>query len=174
MTAIREACRDDLDAINAIYNDVLMGSTAIYADIPMSLPDREAWWQARRAAGFPTLVAVEGGAIAGFASLGEFRAWPGYRYTVEGTLHVSAAHRRTGVGSLLLRELITAARAMGKHVLIAGVDSENVASLAFLERHGFERVGCLKAVGFKFGRFLNLHLLEYFLSEGSEAEPAQA
>ena len=71
--------------------------------------------------------------------------------------------RRKGVGSALLKELISAAKAAGKHMLIAGVDSENTASLNFLEQAGFKRTAHLQEVGYKFGRFLDLVLLQYRL-----------
>lgn len=163
---IRMARKEDLAALNEIYNEVLLGSTAIYAEAPTTLVERESWWQARRAAGFPVLVAEgSGGAIEGFASLSEFRSWPGYRFTVEGTIHIHSGSRRGGVGSALLQALIASARAMGKHVLIAGVDSENLSSLKFLQRHGFVQAGLLREVGFKFGRFLDLVLLQLPLED---------
>ena len=75
--------------------------------------------------------------------------------------------RRQGIGTALLQALLQRAQAAGKHVLIAGVDSAGAASLKFLERNGFERVGHLREVGYKFGQFLDLVLLQYTL------EPAQ-
>jgi phosphinothricin acetyltransferase len=161
---IRDAERADIEAITAIYNEVLTTSTAIYNDKPASMDDRVAWWQARLRQHYPVLVAVDGETICGFGSFGDFRPWPGYRYTVEGTVHVASGLRGKGVGSLLLKELIVRARESGKHSMIAGVDSENTASLRFLERSGFERVGYLPEVGYKFDRFLNLVLLQYWLT----------
>ncbi len=108
--------------------------------------------------GYPLLVAKDEKGIAGFATFGDFRPWPGYRFTVEGTIHIDASARRKGVGAALLQALIARAQAAGKHVMVAGVDSANVASLQFLERAGFERVGHLREVGNKFGRFLDLVL----------------
>ncbi|MDE3174494.1 MAG: GNAT family N-acetyltransferase, partial [Pseudomonadota bacterium] len=79
----RPACEDDLPGLLAIYNDVIATSTAIYRDEPTTLEERAAWLRARRAAGFPVIVAERGGAVVGFASYGEFRgAFPGYRHTV--------------------------------------------------------------------------------------------
>lgn len=161
---IREAIFQDLEQITAIYNQIVRTSTAIYNDRPATVEERVAWWKARVALGFPLLVAVDGDAVLGFASFGEFRSWPGYRFTVEGTVHIGAESRGQGVGRLLLEELVQCARAMGKHVMIAGVDSGNTASLRFLERFGFERVAYFREVGYKFDGFLDLICLQYWLS----------
>jgi L-amino acid N-acyltransferase len=160
---ITDAVESDIAAITAIYNDVILTSTAIFNDATVSVEDRVAWWKARVAQGYPVLVARDEHGVAGFASFGDFRPWPGYRFTVEGSIHIDASARRKGVGAALLEVMIARARAAGKHVLVAGVDSANVASLQFLERSGFERVGHLREVGNKFGRFLDLVFLQYML-----------
>jgi phosphinothricin acetyltransferase len=161
---IRDAVEADIDEITAIYNEVLTHTTAIYNDQPVTREDRLAWWQARIGQGYPVVVATDGGRIAGFASFGDFRPWPGYRFTVEGTVHIQANVRGQGIGTELLKTIIERARTIGKHTMIAGVDSENAASLRFLERFGFERAGRLREVGFKFERFLDLVFLQYWLT----------
>ena len=103
---------------------------------------------------------------------GEFRSWPGYRFTVEGTVHIREDVRGHGIGRLLLAELIARARAMGKHVIVAGVDSENQASLRFLQREGFLPAGQLKEVGYKFGRYLHLNFLQYWLTDPGSLPPS--
>ena len=161
---IRDAVEADFEQITAIYNEVLTNTTAIYNDRPATVGDRIAWWRARSEQQYPVLVVTDDENICGFASYGDFRAWPGYRYTVEGTVHVASGLRGKGVGCLLLNALIALARQAGKHTMIAGVDSENAASLRFLERFGFERAGHLREVGYKFDRFLDLILLQYWIS----------
>jgi len=161
---IRDATEADVGSITEIYNEVLKTSTAIFSDKPASVEERMAWWKGRSDQGYPVLVATEGGAVVGFASFGSFRTWPGYRYSVEHTVHVAASARSRGVGGALVRELIARARAAGKHVMVGGVDAENAASLRFHERLGFEPVGCLREVGFKFNRFLDLVFLQYWLT----------
>lgn len=161
---IRDAVEADIDAIREIYNDVLTHSTAIYNDQPATREDRMAWWKAREEQGYPVLVANNDGVVAGFASFGDFRAWPGYRFTVEGTVHIRADRRGQGMGTALLHAVVERARAAGKHIMIAGVDAENAASLKYLERFGFERAGLLREVGFKFGRYLDLVFLQYWLT----------
>ena len=158
--SIRDAREEDLPAVLAIYNDVLTTSTAIYSDQPTTLEDRLAWWQGRVRAGYPVLVAEDESGLTGFASFGDFRSWPGYRFTVEHSVYVRADRRGCGVGAALMTPLIDRATALGKHVLIAGVDADNAASLRFHERLGFERVAHFREVGFKFGRWLDLVFLQ--------------
>jgi len=161
---IRDAALADFDAITAIYNSVVLTSTATYNDKPATLDDRIAWWRSRQKQDFPVLVACEADTVLGFASFGEFRAWPGYRFTVEGTIHIAESERGHGIGRQLLDALVARARVQGKHVMVAGVDSENEASLRFLTRYGFKETGRLPEVGHKFGRYLDLVFLQYFLT----------
>lgn len=163
MLQVRDAREEDLAGVLAIYNDVIATTTAIYRDDPATLEDRREWWQARAALGYPVLVAVEEGEVVGFASFGDFRASPGYRYTVEHSVHVRAGRRGSGLGQALMQPLIARARALGKHVMMAGVDADNAGSIRFHERLGFERVGHLREVGFKFGRRLDLVFLQRLL-----------
>ncbi len=162
---IRPATEADLPAITAIFNEVIATSTAIYADEPFSLQDRAAWFAARRAAGYPVLVAEEDGEVLGLASFGEFRAWPGFRHTVEHSVHIRAGARGRGLGTALVGALFDPARALGKHVMIAGVDAANEGSIRLHERLGFQRTAVLREVGRKFGRWLDLLFLQKLLDE---------
>jgi L-amino acid N-acyltransferase YncA len=161
---IRDAAPTDFDEITVIYNEVLTNTTAIYNDRPVTCQDRLAWRNARLAQGYPVLVATEDNRVLGFGSFGDFRPWPGYRFTVEGTVHIHANVRGRGVGTALLKAIVERARVLKKHAMIAGVDSENASSLRFLERFGFQRVGQLPEVGFKFDRYLDLVLLQYWIT----------
>jgi phosphinothricin acetyltransferase len=161
---IRDARESDLTGLLEIYNQVIATSTAVYADRPVTLEDRIAWWRTRTAQGYPVLVAAREEAILGFATFGDFRAWPGYRFTVEHTVHVSAECRGRGVGRSLMQTLIPRAAALGKHVMIGGIDAANEASIRFHERLGFERAALLRQVGFKFERWLDLLFMQRFIS----------
>jgi len=160
---IRPAAEPDIPALTAIYNEVIASSTAIYSDAPVDVGDRRAWWIARMGQGYPVLVADAAGEVIGFSTFGDFRAWPGYRFTVEHSVHVAAGMRGAGVGRALVEALFPIAASLGKHVMIAGVDADNGASIRFHERLGFERSGRLRQVGFKFDRFLDLVFLQRFL-----------
>jgi phosphinothricin acetyltransferase len=161
---IREATQADLPAILAIYNEVIRTSTAVYRDEPVPLEERAAWYAQRRAQGFPVLVAERGGALLGFASYGDWRgAFPGYRHTVEHSVHVADGLRGQGVGRALLEALIPHAESQGMHVMLGAVDAANEASLRFHERLGFRRVAHFHEVGRKFGRWLDLVFVERVL-----------
>jgi L-amino acid N-acyltransferase YncA/uncharacterized cupin superfamily protein len=162
LDAAREA---DLGSITAIYNDVIETSTAVFSDDPVSVDNRREWWAERRARGFPVLVARDGAEVVGFGSFGDFRAWPGYRTTVEHTVHVATAHRRRGVGRLIVEALIREARRLELHVMVAGVDATNEASLALHRRLGFVEAGRFPQVARKFDRWIDLVLLQLALDE---------
>jgi L-amino acid N-acyltransferase YncA len=158
---VRDAVLSDFEGITAIYNDLVRHSTAVYNDQPATVAERVGWWSARAADRFPVLVAVEDdGTIAGYGTFAQFRSWPGYRYTVEVTVHVREGRRRSGVGSSLLGDLIDRAKRLGMHAMVGAIDSGNAESLAFFGRHGFVERGRLPEVGYKNGRFLDLVLME--------------
>ena len=140
---VRDATESDVPAILAIYNDVLANSTAIFSDIPSKLEDRLQGLRDRRALGYPVLVATDASGVLGFASFGDFRSWPGYRNTVEHSVHVRADARGRGIGAALMRVLLDRATALGKHVMVAGVDADNVGSIRMHERLGFRQAGTL-------------------------------
>jgi L-amino acid N-acyltransferase len=157
---LRDATPDDLPGLLTIYNDVMASSTAVFSHQPATLEERWGWWQARIAQHYPVLVARDALGVAGFATFGDFRPGPGYRFTVEHTVHVRADGRGRGVGTRLMHALFPRAAALGKHVMVAGVDAGNAASIHFHQRLGFRRGGCLREVGYKFDRWLDLVFLQ--------------
>ena len=92
---VRDATEADVPAILAIYNDVLATSTAIFSELATTLEDRLQWFRVRRDAGYPVLVAADDSGVLGYATFGDFRSWPGYRHTVEHSVHVRADVRGT-------------------------------------------------------------------------------
>ena len=161
---IRDAGEPDLPGLLAIYNEVVATSTAIYSYVPTTLEERTAWWRARVGTGYPVLVAVDDSGVLGFSTFGDFRTWPGYRFTVEHSVHVRADTRGRGVGKELVKALFPRAAALNKHVMIAGVDAANEASIRFHERLGFEKAGHLREVGHKFDRWLDLVFLQRWIA----------
>ncbi len=164
---IRSAVAADLPAILAIYNDAVLNTTAIWNDDIVDLDNRLAWLAAREAQGYPVFVAVEDGAVLGYGSYGDFRPFQGYRFTVENSVYVASAARGKGVGAVLLTALVTHAAEAGKHVMIAAITAGNEASLRLHARQGFVATGTLVEVGFKFGRYLDLVLMQKRLTGSS-------
>jgi L-amino acid N-acyltransferase len=160
MIQIRQATENDLPSILDIYNDIIVHTTAVWSEEPHSLEMRKEWFEGRKEAGFPVFVAIAEGHIVGFASIGSFRAWKGYRFTVENSVYVKSGCRGLGVGKLLLKQTIDAAKELKLHSIIAGIDGENEVSIALHKQFGFEEVAHLKEVGYKFGRWLDLKFLE--------------
>ncbi|WP_407695284.1 GNAT family N-acetyltransferase [Sinorhizobium saheli] len=165
---IRDAVEADLEAIRDIYNDAVANTTAIWNETLVDVANRAAWLKARNAAGFPVLVAVSDTAeVVGYASFGEWRAFDGYRHTVEHSVYVRADQRGAGVGRALMLALIERAEALGKHVMVAGIESGNLGSIRLHERLGFRETGVMKEVGTKFGRWLDLTFMQLILRTGS-------
>jgi L-amino acid N-acyltransferase YncA len=162
---VRDAIEGDLPSILAIYNEVIVSSTAIYADDPVSLNNRTAWFAQQKERGFPVLAAIgPDGDVIGYSAFGEWRgAWPGYRHTVEHSVHVRADRRGIGVGRALVEGLFPHAEAMGKHVMIGGIDAANSASIRLHEKLGFQRVAHFREVGRKFDRWLDLVFVQRIL-----------
>jgi phosphinothricin acetyltransferase len=158
---VRPARREDLPAVLAIYNEAVLTTTASYDYEPRSLEHRQAWFDDHVAAGLPVLVAVDAaGQVLGWGSLSRFHDRKGFRFTVENSLYVSPKFQKLGIGGRLLAALLAAAQEARLIAVIAAVDSTNAASIRLHEKHGFEKVGHFKKVGYKFDRWLDVVYLE--------------
>ena len=160
---IRPATNTDVPAILDIYNEAVLNTTASYDYEPSTLEVRAAWFAAHAKAHLPVFVAEEAGRVVGWSSLSEFRSRIGYRYTVEDSVYVAPDSRGCGIGKQLLAPLIDAGRAQGFRAVLAVIDAENDASIRLHTRFGFEQVGLLKQVGYKFDRWLDTVYLELLL-----------
>lgn len=157
MIAVRPVKPGDYPALLAIYNHVVAHTTAIYCDDPADLAYIQDYAEKRVQAGFPFLVAeTEAGNIVGYGTFGPFRARPGYRYTVEHSVHIHHEMRGKGIGSKLLKDLIKLGKEGGYHLMIGAVDGENQGSVAFHAKHGFAAAGRIDEVAFKFDRWLDV------------------
>ncbi|QRM54688.1 GNAT family N-acetyltransferase [Sinorhizobium sp. BG8] len=157
---VRDATEADLPAILDIYNDAVANTTAIWNDVVVDLDNRIDWFRGRMARKFPVLAAERDGRVVGYASYGDWRAFDGYRHTAEHSIYVDGNARGGGIGTLLLAALVERARQNGIHVLIAGIESENAASIRLHEKLGFRVAGRFSEVGVKFGRWLDLTCME--------------
>ncbi|WP_138465396.1 GNAT family N-acetyltransferase [Poseidonocella sp. HB161398] len=164
---IRQATEADAAAIAAIYNDAVAATTAIWNDIEVDAANRAAWIAERQGAGFPVLAACEDGTLLGYATFGPFRPHDGYRHTAELSIYVRKDLRGRGTGGKLLDALIAAAPGCGIHVLVAGIEAGNETSIALHLGRGFAETGRMPQVGTKFGRWLDLVLLQRVLDGGA-------
>ncbi|ODU50806.1 MAG: GNAT family N-acetyltransferase [Thiobacillus sp. SCN 63-374] len=151
-------------AILDIFNEAILNSTALYDYAPRAPESMGPWFAAREKGNFPVIgVEDEDGALLAFGSLGTFRAWPAYKYTVEHAVYVHKDHRGRGLGHEVMLALIAAARQRDVHAMVGGIDATNSGSIALHERLGFRHVGTLPQVGFKFGRWLDLSFYQLLL-----------
>jgi phosphinothricin acetyltransferase len=156
---VREARAADVGDIARILNALIDTTTVTYRTEPHSLAECNAWFSEQEAAGRPTLVAVDDAVVVGFASYGPFRdneRLPGFRFTVEHSVHVDETGWGRGVGRRLMDELIVRAAAAGVHVMVGAVDAANAGSVRFHERLGFVEQGRLREVGWKHDQWLDL------------------
>ena len=156
---IRRAVDADLDAILEIHNAAIRDSLAIWTEVEVDRADRERWLAAHDRDGHPVIVAEIDGAVAGFAAYSQWRERIGYRFTVENSVYVAGEYQRQGIARALMVELIALARAAGLHVMVAGIEAGNTASIALHESLGFESPVVLREVGTKFGAWLDLAFL---------------
>jgi phosphinothricin acetyltransferase len=167
---IRDATVADAPAITAIYNAFIPTRTTTWTEDPEAPEHRATWIERQSRDGFPVLVAEIDGEVVGFTTYEHFRGegkWPGYRATMELSIHISEAHWGLGVGRALIEALVERALAARIHVLVAAVDSENHESLEFHARLGFTEVARMPEIGQKWGRWLDLVLMQRVLDPGS-------
>ncbi|MCJ7673064.1 MAG: N-acetyltransferase family protein [Acidimicrobiia bacterium] len=159
---IRLAEVGDADAIRAIYNVEVAGSTVTFDLVPRTL-DEQLMWLEEHAGAHPAIVAVEGPLVVGFGSLSPYRDRPAYATSVEDSVYVHRDHRGRGVGRLLLDELVRLGRDHGFHAVIARIVGGHEASIALHRACGFDAIGVEREVGRKFQRWLDVVLMERLL-----------
>ena len=160
---VRLATVADAEPIRAIYNAEDTGGVGTFDLVPRSAEAQRAWLTAHAGA-HPAVVAVDAGAgageIVGFGSLSTYRDRPAYATTVEDSVYVRVDQRGRGVGRLLLAELVRLAGVHGFHAIVARIVGSNEASIAIHQRCGFEMVGVEREIGRKFGRWLDVAVME--------------
>jgi L-amino acid N-acyltransferase YncA len=167
---VRNSRGEDMRKIHAIYGFHVLHGLASFEEEPPSVDELS-----RRRAdvldhGLPYLVADIGGVVAGYSYAAPYRSRPAYRFTVENSVYVDQGLRRQGVGYVLLSALIARCIACQCRQMIAVIgDSDNMASIALHERLGFIRVGTLRAVGFKFERWVDTVLMQRALNRDERA-----
>jgi phosphinothricin acetyltransferase len=159
---VRLARQEDTEAIRAIYNAEVVGSTVTF-DLKARTTEEQRAWVGRHQGAHPAVVAVEGTTVVGFGSLSPFRDRAAYATTVEDSLYVDTAWRGKGVGRVLLDELVSLALARGFHTVIARISGDNEPSMALHRACGFALVGVEREVGRKFGHWINVSVWQRML-----------
>ena len=159
---VRLATFADAEAVREIYNREVTGSTVTFDLVPRSLEAQQAW-MSQHAGAHPAVVAVDGGVVVGFGSLSAYRDRPAYSTTVEDSVYVHVDHRGRGVGNLVLSELVRLGLSHGFHAMMARIVGGHEASIRLHTKCGFELGGVEREVGRKFGRWLDVVLMQRML-----------
>jgi L-amino acid N-acyltransferase YncA len=169
---IRAASAPDLSAVTEIYQHAILFGTATFELIPPDLTEMTRRFGVLMDGGFPYLAAVLEGQVVGYAYAGPYRPRPAYRFTVENSVYLTPAAQHRGIGTALLRRLITEAEARGYRQMIAVIgDSANAGSIGVHTKTGFGMIGTHSNVGFKFGRWLDTVMMQRALGDGGATMP---
>jgi len=170
---LRPSIAADLDAITAIYRQAVLHGTGTFELDPPGAAEMARRRDDVLARGLPWLVAEVDGQVLGYAYANVFRPRPAYRFCVEDSIYLHPDARRQGVGRLLLAELIARCTAAGATQMLAVIgDTGNAGSITVHRGCGFADVGVFKAAGWKFGRWLDVVLMQRALGLGDSATPA--
>jgi phosphinothricin acetyltransferase len=169
---IRPATVADLPSVTGIYEHAVRHGTATFELIPPDLAEITRRFDALMDGGFPYLVALLEGSVAGYAYAGPYRPRPAYRFTVENSVYLAPAIHRRGIGLQLMQRLITECETRGFRQMIAVIgDSANAGSIGLHARCGFQMIGTHPSVGLKFGRWLDTVTMQLPLGEGATTVP---
>jgi phosphinothricin acetyltransferase len=161
-TVVRLAKVIDAEALAEIYNHEVTTGTATFDLVPRDVEDQRRWI-ADRSGAYPAVVAERDGVVVGFGSLSRYRDRPAYATTVEDSVYVHDGHRGGGVGRALLDDLVTRAQDHGFHTIVARIAEGQEASVALHRACGFELVGVEREIGRKFGRWLDVVVMQRML-----------
>jgi L-amino acid N-acyltransferase YncA len=172
--AIRAAQPADLAAVQAIYAHHVMHGLASFEEQAPDLDEIRRRFDDVAARGLPYLVGCIGDTVAGYGYCAPYRARSAYRYVLEDSVYVDPAYQRRGVGRALLAALIERCTALGYRQLIAVIgDSAHAPSIGVHASAGFLRVGTLRSVGFKFGRWVDTVIMQRPLGAGDGTKPGK-
>lgn len=149
---LRDAKEFDLPSILEIYNESVVSSTATFEENTQTIDSRREWFRSHGYR-YPLVVAVSNGRVIGFCSLSQFQKNSGYKNTAELSVYVQKNSRRQGVATMLMKEILDRAKALGVHAIISSISSDNLPSIRLHEIFGFEKVAHLKEVGYKFSKW---------------------
>lgn len=171
---VRDATREDVAAIHAIYAYHVLHSVASFEEVPPGEVEMNRRREEILAKGFPYLVAERQGVVRGYGYCNSFRPRSAYRHTVEDSVYVAPDAVGQGFGRAVMREVIRRATALGMRQMMAVIgDSASGASIKMHESLGFHRVAVLKSVGFKLGRWVDGVIMQRELGEGDASHPGR-
>lgn len=156
---IRSATLSDAEAIRQIYNIEVLSTTVTFDLVERTEAEQREWILEHQGV-YPAVVAIEEQRVIGFASLSPYRPRPAYSTTAEDSIYVAEIARGRGVGSALLGEIIERAGSHGFHAIIARIVGDHETSIGLHRHHGFELVGIEREVGRKFGKWLDVALMQ--------------
>ncbi len=159
MVNLRSARLDDLDAITEIYNEAILKTAATFDTEPKSYEEQKKWFDDHGSKN-PILVAEQDGDIVGWASLSKWSDRCAYSDTAEISLYVRETHRGRGIGRCLMEGIIKEGEKARLHTIIARITEGNESSLHLHRSVGFSFIGTMKGVGKKFGKRLDVHLMQ--------------
>ena len=169
---IRDVADTDLPAIQAIYADQVLHGVSSWEETPPDLAEITRRRDAIVAAGYPYRVAVRDNEVIGYAYASTYRPRPAYRYTVENSIYISTTAQRSGCGGVLLKDLIDQCTALGYRQMIAVIgDSNNAMSIDFHKKMGFQMIGTVSSIGYKFNQWLDSVIMQLPLGEGEKTPP---
>ena len=159
MLTIRKAKLKDLGAITDIYNQAILHTTATFDTQTKTVAEQKPWFD-KHGAKYPIVVAQEGKQIIGWASMSQWSDRCAYAATAEASIYVREGYRGKGVGRRLSVAILTAAREAELHTAILRIAGDNAASIKLAESLGFKHIGVMKEVGNKFGKLLDVYLMQ--------------
>lgn len=171
--SIRPAHLDDIETITAIYGHAVTHGTASFELEPPTEAEMIERMKRLLDGNFPYIVAESDGAVVGYAYAALYRTRPAYRFSVEDSVYVDPKAQRLGIGRILLDRLIVESEKRGFRQMIAVIgDSNQTPSIELHRASGFEMIGPIKNVGYKFGRWLDTVLMQRALGDGARTKPS--
>jgi len=169
---IRNARDEDMPTIQQIYALQVLHGVSSWEEEPPSLEEMILRRDTVTQGGYPYRVAVRGDDVLGYSYVSSYRSRPAYRYTVENSIYVAHTAQRMGLGKRLLEDLIVLCTALNFRQMIAVVgDSDNSMSIDFHKNMGFQQVGIIKSIGYKFGHWMDSVVLQLQLGDGDTTPP---
>ena len=166
MLKIRQAALDDLNDITRIYNEAILKTVATFDTKPKAINEQKSWFKDHGSKN-PILVAEMEGIIVGWAALSKYSTRCAYADTAEISLYIDEKYQGKGIGKKLMKAIVEEGEKAGLHVVIARITEGNEKSVHLHKSVGFEHVGVMKEVGLKFGKRLDVHLMQkvYYKSQ---------